>query len=454
MDQLIHGKTLEAWISRYPLLENILDGKEVFWPNPALLPSGEVLSQAPVTLEQILDAEARLARFAPFFMKAFPETISTGGILESPLQEVTAFQAADSPTGFSVPFGRLALKLDSQLPVSGSIKARGGIYEVLQYAEALAIKEGFLKPGDNYEIFAEDRLRQFFSSYRIAVGSTGNLGLSIGIISAVLGFQAQVHMSSDAKEWKKALLRSKGVEVIEYQSDYSVAVAQGRKLAEQDPLTYFVDDENSIHLFLGYAVAALRLSRQLKDLVLTPNQNQPLFVYLPCGVGGGPGGIAYGLKLVLGEHVHCYFAEPTHSPCMLLGMMTGLHDQVSVQEFGLDNRTIADGLAVGRPSRFVGGILTHLLDGIYTVTDEHMLMDLSRMAELEGIRLEPSALAGVRGPAWLESDPVIFERLKSIYSKEALNNAMHLAWATGGSMVPREVMERDIQEGRKLSSAI
>lgn len=431
---------IDKLITDNPLVKKLINLEEVTWFNPQATTVEKGLPYVGLTAQDVADAEARLQRFAPYLCLAFPETQPTKGIIESEVVAIPAMQnALQQRYGVEIT-GRLLLKKDSHLPISGSIKARGGIYEVLTHAEKLALQAGLLRESDDYSQLFSDDFRQFFSQYRIAVGSTGNLGMSIGIMSAKLGFSVSVHMSADAREWKKRKLREHGVNVVEYAQDYGVAVAQGRKQAESDPNCFFIDDENSPTLFLGYAVAGGRLKKQFAEQQIVVDENHPLFVYLPCGVGGGPGGVAFGLKLAFGDHVHCIFAEPTHSPCMLLGVYTGLHDDISVQDIGIDNITAADGLAVGRASGFVGRAMEHLLDGFYTLSDAEMYDLLGLLNRHEGIRLEPSALAGMPGPARVS---ISADYLKDHHlSAEKMHNATHLAWATGGGMVPAEEMAK------------
>ncbi len=413
-------------------LTDLKNKKPTVWLNTSVKPMIQI--KMPITTVEIEDAAARLDRFKPFFKAAFAEMQSTDGIIESEVIAVDQFKAAlDEQYGKLA--GKLLLKKDAYLPISGSIKARGGIYEVIKHAETLAIKAGLIDLQSDYALFASDKFKSFFKDYRIAVGSTGNLGLSIGIIGKALGFAVDVHMSADAKQWKKDKLRSIGVNVIEYQSDYSVAVANGRKQAAGDGFTHFVDDENSRDLFLGYAVAGQRTKKQLDDMGIVPTVDKPLYVYLPCGVGGGPGGVAYGLKMVYGDAVKPYFAEPVESPCMLVGMATGLHDKISVQDIGLTNITEADGLAVGRASGLVGEIMMPLLEGVYTIEDKTLFELLKTMYDSESIFLEPSALAGALG-AWLvnQKQPLIAD-------------SYHLIWSTGGGMVPQA--ERDKMYSKK-----
>ncbi|WP_333918049.1 D-serine ammonia-lyase [Vibrio crassostreae] len=422
----------------FPLLNKLMALEEVVWFNPNVTTLDQGLPYVGLDEKDIHDASLRLQRFAPYLAKAFPETQVTNGIIESELVETPSMKSA-LEAHYQQPIkGRLMMKKDSHLPISGSIKARGGIYEVLTHAEKLAIKGGLLCESDDYSKLFEPEFRDFFKQYSIAVGSTGNLGMSIGIMSAKLGFTVSVHMSADARAWKKNKLRDHGIHVVEYKEDYGVAVEQGRKEAQQDPRCFFIDDENSQTLFLGYSVAGERLKQQFEQQGIVVDEQHPLFVYLPCGVGGGPGGVAFGLKMAFGDDVHCIFAEPTHSPCMLLGVHTGLHDEIAVQDLGIDNLTAADGLAVGRASGFVGRAMERLLDGYYTLTDERMYQLLGVLNQAEGIQLEPSALAGMPGAIHVEHNSEYLERLG--ITESTLANATHLVWATGGGMVPEQEM--------------
>lgn len=431
---------VQQLITQFPLVQSLIALEPVTWFNPKASTLAVGLPHVGLDGSDVADASARLARFAPYMCEAFPETRASKGILESEIAAIPAMQATlNTRYGVEVT-GKLLLKKDSHLPISGSIKARGGIYEVLTHAERLAIKAGLLCEEDDYRKLFSEEFRQFFGQYSIAVGSTGNLGMSIGIMSAKLGFTVTVHMSADAREWKKRKLREHGVIMVEYAEDYGVAVEQGRKEAERDPNCFFIDDENSRTLFLGYSVAGERVKTQFDQMGIKVDAEHPLFVYLPCGVGGGPGGVAFGLKLAFGNHVHCLFAEPTHSPCMLLGVHTGLHDQISVQDLGIDNLTAADGLAVGRASGFVGRAMERLLDGFYTLSDQEMYDLLGLLARDEQLKLEPSALAGMPGPWRVAADREW--QAEHGFDAATLALATHLVWATGGGMVPADEMEK------------
>ena len=154
--------------SCHALMDSLRNAEEVYWPNPGKLPYEEAAAGCPFGMEEIRDAEARLLRFAPYFREVFPETKKTDGIIESELRAIPCMEAALQPpceegtATFTLreqasltaheqaaqqPVHALYIKLDSALPISGSIKARGGIYEVLKTAEEIALAEGLLQPG-------------------------------------------------------------------------------------------------------------------------------------------------------------------------------------------------------------------------------------------------------------------------------------------------------------------
>lgn len=423
------------------MIAAVVRQEETAWVNPWLLPvaATNAVCELVVSDEMIADAERRLARFAPFIQKCWPETEETKGLIESPLTPIPKAQKQlESQYGASLT-GRLFLKMDSHLAIAGSIKARGGIYEVLKHAEDLALAGGKLVETESYEKFASPEMQAFLHQYTVQVGSTGNLGLSIGIMSAALGFKVIVHMSADAKQWKKDLLRSKGVQVVEYADDYSKAVAEGRKNSDADPMSYFVDDEKSVNLFLGYAVAAKRLQTQLAGQGITVDADHPLIVYIPAGVGGAPGGVAYGLKRIFGDNAHCFFCEPVLCPSVLLGIATQKFEACNVHDYGISGITHADGLACASPSGFVTRIMTNLLSGEFTVEDAKLYDYLRLLYQSEGIQIEPSSCAAFAGPVGLLHYPDSAEYCAAHGLDAAkLANSVQIAWATGGRLVPEE----------------
>ena len=278
------------------------------------------------TLYDAFLAKKRFERFAPLFMEAFEE-IDGPCYYKSDLHK--------SKLG-----DELYLKLDSELKVAHSVKARGGFNEVMVKVEDVLKENNMLGKFDELSL---DDIRKIMAAYTIEVSSTGNLGLSIGLCAKAFGFKAKVHMSRDAKDWKKKLLREAGAEVIEYDHDYTYAVKMG--------------------------------------------------VFLPCGVGGAPGGIAFALRSFFKDSVRIYFVEPTEYPCMLYSFIHG--EAASVNDIGLGGKTIADGLACSAPSKLVFPMLDSLIDGFFTFNDESILRAKKDIEAIDEKVVEASSAAAL-----------------------------------------------------------
>lgn len=205
-------------------------------------------------------------------------------------------------------------------------------------------------------------------------------------------------------------------------------------------MSHFVDDEKSVDLFLGYAVAAERLAVQLSDLDITADSEHPLIVYIPAGVGGAPGGVSYGLRRLYHDNVHCFFVEPAQCPSVLLGVATQRYEQANVHDIGIAGKTDADGLACASPSSLVTRIMTNHMAGVFTVSEAHLYDYLRDLNASEGIRIEPSSCASFAGPLGLLRfpDARAYCAMHDL-TPERLGNATQIAWATGGRLVPEEI---------------
>jgi D-serine dehydratase len=131
MNKTVCGKTIAEWTEEIPVISSAVKKEEAIWLNDKKESFAEAISKSELTEGAVKDASERLKRFASYFERAFPETKGTKGIIESPVKLIPKMKDAMEQKYGEQINGELLIKLDSHLPISGSIKARGGIYEVL-----------------------------------------------------------------------------------------------------------------------------------------------------------------------------------------------------------------------------------------------------------------------------------------------------------------------------------
>ena len=100
------------------LRDDVRAGRSALWANPAYTPAAD-----PVARADLDRARADWDMLAPLLARLFPELEASGGRIASDLIAAPAGAFCDGA-------GTLLIKGDHALPVAGSIKARGGLFEV------------------------------------------------------------------------------------------------------------------------------------------------------------------------------------------------------------------------------------------------------------------------------------------------------------------------------------
>lgn len=119
---------------------------------------------------------------------------------------------------------------------------------------------------------------------------------------------------------------------------------------------------------------------------------------------------------------------------MFFGVYIGCYEQVLVQDFGIDNCIVVDGLVVGCLLGFVGCVMQCLFDGYYMVDDDELFCLFVLFECSQGICLEFLVLVGVLGIVWVICELQGYCECMGLILV-CLVNVIYLVWVIGGGMV-------------------
>src|SRR5688572_2563845 len=113
----------------------LTERRPLLWINEQWSSIRKAGSGSALNMADVHEADRQLQRFSALLVELFPQLASSAGIIESELHGAGELQR--SMVGSDPHQGRWLVKGDHALPIAGSIKARGGFYEVLLHAQEL-----------------------------------------------------------------------------------------------------------------------------------------------------------------------------------------------------------------------------------------------------------------------------------------------------------------------------
>ena len=204
----------------------------------------------------------------------------------------------------------------------------------------------------------------------VVAASAGNHGQAVARAARESGIQATIFMPAETPMAKVDATRNYGAQAELVGEDFEEALAAALEAAEKTGATFihaFEDPE----VIAGQGTIGLELAEQMPDAET---------VVVPVGGGGLASGVALALRGV-------------RSDVRIVGVQAAAcAPYAGGTTFGY---TIAEGIAVKRPSELTGRLLKDLLDDIVTVTDEEISEAIVLLLERAKLVVEGAGAASI-----------------------------------------------------------
>jgi threonine dehydratase len=248
--------------------------------------------------------------------------------------------------------GPVSLKCEN-LQRTGSFKARGGYVRLSRLSE-------------------EER------AHGVVAASAGNHAQGVALAAQLLGIKATVFMPEGAPIPKEKATRAYGAEVI-FHGRYLEHAIEAAQAFSKETGAVFIHPFDHVDIVAGQGTVGLEILEQTPDVQT---------VLVPTGGGGLLAGIAIAIKAlrpgvrvvgVQAEGAAAYPGSLAHGAPVPLESM----------------KTMADGIAVGRPGDLTFAAVRDHVDEIVTVSEDSLSRALLALIERAKMVVEPAGAAAV-----------------------------------------------------------
>jgi threonine dehydratase len=278
-----------------------------------------------------------------------------GVAIETPMEESRWLSALAG--------GRVSLKCEN-LQRTGSFKTRGAYTRISRLSE-------------------EERAQG------VVAASAGNHAQGVALAAQLLGIKATVFMPEGAPIPKEKATRGYGADVI-FHGRYLEDAMEAAKAFSAETGAVFIHPFDHPDIVAGQGTAGLEILEQSPDVRT---------VLVPTGGGGLLAGIAIAIK-TLHPDVHVVGVQAEGAAAYPGSLAQGA--PVPLESM----KTMADGIAVGRPGELTFAAVRDRVDEIVTVGEDSLSRALLALLERAKMVVEPAGAAAV---AALLDDPTRFE---------------------------------------------